>query len=245
MTTTPTCRTARLALLAGHEEPDADALRTHLDGCPACQAFVTRDRALLTRLRGVHPPLAPVDLRTAVQMEAAMLARARRFRRRAFQGALPLAAALLLTLPFLRPTPTLSDVVALATTQAPVRAHFTADSPEAVSAWLRRESAMDVEVPGIGGATVLAARALTVQGAPAVLVFYRMGSDTLTYLSLVAWGGRTPRLADTLHLVAAGRYRVVLWEEPGGLRAVAAVMPERAVLAVAAECRAKALMRGS
>lgn len=247
MTTSPQCLGARLALLAGHDEPAPPAARAHVAECPACRRFVARDRALASRIRTLPRLRAPDALRGTVAAAAAQRAAIRRRRDTALRSAVAVAAAGLLAVPFLHSTATMSDVVVIATTQGPTRPLMMAGSPQAVRAWLRRRFALVVDVPAIGGATMLSARSLTVRGTPVALVFYRMGTDTLTYVTAVGAGAgaEAPHLADTLQLMSAGPRRIVVWEEPGGLRAVAAAMSEDALLAVAAECRHKALMRGS
>lgn len=102
-----------------------------------------------------------------------------------------------------------------------------------------------VGVPAITGAELVGGRVAVIEGRPAAVVLYRMHGDPVTYLALRDGdGGGETLSAERIMMAEAGDVQVALWREAGGVRAIAAAMPPDDVMAVAMECRQKALMTG-
>jgi hypothetical protein len=218
----------------------ADA-RAHYEVCRPCQQFFVRDRRLGERLAGLPHPAAPDVLRARV---GARLHRDRRaILRWSGVGMAAVAAALALVV-LGRGDP--MDAMAAPFASA-ARATDSAslamptDSPDALGAWFASTGAGQVTVPAIAGAELVGGKVEMIHGHRAAVVLYRMHGDPLAYFAMPDSAVSPGEMDRGIAMSEDGEMQVALWREPGGVRAVAAAMPESDIMAVATKCRNQAM----
>lgn len=248
MITDASCERARLALWpdpeTGPAPPDA---RAHYADCPSCRRFFVIQRRLGRRMAAVDRPAAPERLHRRVRAGLAQADAPTWRSRPALAGAalagLAAVAAVALVLGLARRPPAL--IRPLAAVLASADLTIRVGDPAAIEAWLRRELGREVQVPAIADARVRGARLVDVEGRRAAAVAYEMHGLPLVWFALgnAELSGRPILPEMEIRAFRAAGYEIALWGEPEGARAVAARMPRDAVVAIAAECRRKALMR--
>lgn len=237
-----TCDETREALWPDPERGGGPAdAQAHYEACRSCRQFFVRDRRLGERLARISRTAAPDALRARMQK------RIRQDRRRMFgtwagAGAVALAATLVILVlgrrPDMRRMAAPFATAARATDSASLA--MPTNSPAALDAWFSATLGGNVNVPAIAGAELVGGKIETISGRPAAVALYRMHGDPLTWIAVPDSAGGAGVMGRDIRMAETDGLRVALWREPGGLRAVAAAMPQNDVMAVATECRARA-----
>jgi hypothetical protein len=236
------CDQAREALWPDPAQPGGPAdARAHYEICRSCQQFFVRDRRLGERLARLPHPAAPEVLQARV---GTRLRHARR-PTAAWIGVGAVALAAAVTIAVLGRGDGMADMAAPFATAA--RATDSAglamptDSPGALASWFASTGAGDVAVPAIAGAELVGGTVEMIHGRPAAVVLYRMHGDRLAYFAMPDSAAPSANLGTEIAMTEDRGMQVALWREPGGVRAVAAAMPESDIMAVATECRNQAI----
>lgn len=239
------CETAREAVWPGPGVGPAPAeARAHVEQCPACRRFFETQAALGRRLTAVSSQNAPAGLRERVRAALADEVQAGRplGRRRWWAvGGLAAAAAVALMIGLSSPAGDLAEPFAEQGTEIA----FASDDFGAVERWLASRLGRPVSLPAITDAQLEGARIVTLEGRAAAAAVYRLHGDLLTYFALPDFtvSGERVMPEHEIRTATAGPYEVAVWGELDGARAVMAQMSRDEVIAIAAECRTKALMR--
>lgn len=248
------CDDARLLLWPDPDAPlDASEARealAHYRQCAACRQFFGVQRALGARLRRLGRPVrAPDGLRegTLARLHTDTARRRRRTRWMAGSGTALLAAAATLFV-LLReppmPQPVAGPLVEELRAAAPAGDALVSSEITDVERWLAERVGYAVVVPEIAGARLEGGRVARLDGRPVAVAIYAMHGMPLSYFALPSRDimGRTVR-ADQPMGASADGYEVAVWTERGQARAIVAQMRRDDVMAIAEECREKALMR--
>lgn len=102
-----------------------------------------------------------------------------------------------------------------------------------------------MRLPAITGARLEGARVVMLDARPVAAAVYRLRGERVAYFALSdsTVSGEPVLPSADIRTATSGPYEVAVWGEPDGARAVMAAMPRDEVMAIAAECRNKALMR--
>lgn len=248
MTTPDACDRAREALwpdpAAGPTPSDA---RAHYEACRACQRFFAVQARLGRRLAHLPRPVTPGHLEARVRGTLATARPGRRLHRvLGLGGGLGLAAAAALALAVGLQDGLPAHVRSLAVEVGRARVAVAAGDVRTVEQWLSRQLGHQLEVPAITNARIRGVRLVDLDGRPAAAVVYEMHGLPLTWFALPGTSrldGETIGPGAEIRTYTSDGYEIAIWGEREGARAVAAPMPRDEVLAVATECRSKALMR--
>lgn len=245
------CQAARSALWPEPPSPPAppelEEALAHYGGCAACQAFFRRERALAARLRRLRATVVPDT--TRARLERALAAERGRRRKRqwlvAGGGAAVVAAAAALVL-LISPPP----MPEAATRPLVVEASagllddaMVSGELSHVEQWLGQQVGYAVELPEIDEAVVVGGRVAVVGGTPIPVAFYLLRGTPISYFALPTgdvMGAPVP--GTDVVTVSSDGYEVAVWSERGFARALVAPLPRREMVAIAKECKRKALM---
>lgn len=235
-----TCDDAREALWPDPVATDHAAARAHYAACAACQRFFAWQAVLGARLARLRPMEAPALVRGRLRMRLGAATAARR--RRPLWAAALLAAALLIAALTLAPASPMAPFAPAAHRLAAMPMESVMVDRMEASAMLSARLSMPLILPDIEGADFMGADLVPVDGAMWAGARYQFKGMTVAYFAL-PMDGMDPD--STMTAGREGRWEVAMWEEPDGMRVLAAEVPitRDEVMALASECRNKSLMR--